>query len=53
MAKDWEKEEMILALDFYITHRPRMPDQNSEELKLLLIDIHKIQKIRFRNNDWK
>ena len=44
MAKDWEKEEMILALDFYITHRPKMPDQNSEELKLLLIDIHKIQK---------
>lgn len=45
MAKDWEKEEMILALDFYITHRPKMPDQNSEELNLLLIDIHKVQKI--------
>lgn len=44
MSKIWEKEEMILALDFYITHRPKLPDQNSEELKFLLINIHKIQK---------
>ena len=43
--KLWEREEMILVLDFYINNRAKIPGKNSEELKNLQTNIHKIQKI--------
>lgn len=49
MSVLWEKEEMILSLDFYLKHRPKMPSKKSEELKKLLSDIHIVQKF-FNHN---
>tara|TARA_X000000950_G_scaffold37918_1_gene40476 strand:+ start:623 stop:1327 length:705 start_codon:yes stop_codon:yes gene_type:complete len=44
-TKLWEREEMILVLDFYINNRTKIPGRNSEEFKNLQTNIHKIQKI--------
>jgi len=41
----WSRDELILALDFYLRHRPRIPDQVSQEIGSLSDDLNRLGRI--------
>ena len=41
---DWSRDELILAFDFYMRHRDRMPDKSTTEILDLSKDISKLGK---------
>ena len=36
---DWERDELIVALDFYLQHRPSPPSKNSQQIREGGLDI--------------
>jgi 5-methylcytosine-specific restriction protein A len=42
---DWTRDELILAFDFYMRHRDRMPDKSSEDIARLSSDISKLGRL--------
>lgn len=52
----WSRDELILALDFYMAHRPNFPGKESDEISELSSDISSVGKLlglsgsdKFRN----
>ncbi len=41
---DWVRDELILALDFYLKHRSKLPDKGSSELTQLSQQINELDK---------
>lgn len=39
---DWSRDELILALDFYLRHRPKIPGKTSEEIRDLSASLRQI-----------
>jgi len=39
---NWTRDELILALDFYLKHRDRTPDKSSEQIARLSADINRL-----------
>jgi 5-methylcytosine-specific restriction protein A len=42
---DWSQDELILALEFYVRHRPRIPGQASDEISSLSAEIAKLGRL--------
>ena len=38
----WSRDELILALDFYLEHRPSLPDKNTSQLQELSKTLNKL-----------
>ncbi len=41
---DWVRDELILALDFYLKHSPHLPDKASDEIEQLSKQINELDK---------
>ncbi len=41
---DWVRDELILALDFYLMYRSALPDKRSREIQQLSTDINKLDQ---------
>lgn len=39
---NWTRDELVLALDFYLQHRHRTPDKSSEQIAQLSADINRL-----------
>lgn len=39
---DWTRDELILALEAYLKHRPRVPDNNTPEMAKLSAEVRKV-----------
>jgi 5-methylcytosine-specific restriction protein A len=42
---DWTRDELILAFDFYMRHRDRMPDKSSDDIAKLSSDIARLGRL--------
>ncbi|MDG1687433.1 MAG: hypothetical protein P8J13_00515 [Gammaproteobacteria bacterium] len=38
----WSRDELILALDFYLDHRPSLPDKNTSQLQEVSKTLNKL-----------
>jgi 5-methylcytosine-specific restriction protein A len=48
---DWSRDELILALDLYLKHRPNLPGKDTDEIRQLSTNLTRLGEKLFRAED--